>query len=367
MRTLPNLSPVLPIAVAGVAAASVMAWYHLCHRVGSKSDNEHEDNPGPQSNGRLTLEECIAADNGRVTMAPIGVVRSIYRLCVGTPRQGLLAPHARGRIELYASSADMVDGLDAYSHVWIVFCFHLNTIGRKTPTKIAPPALGGLRKVGVLSTRSPHRPNPVGLTLAKLDSITTIQQRTNGGKPSPIVCLNISGLDLVDGTPVLDVKPFVPVYDAPTEGVVVPDWVAGGLATQRPVYIDDLAIKDLESILDQDPLALDFYGGNGESTAETLDTALACIQEVLAIDVRSEWQTTKARQGQSQATRAKRLSALSGNSIDDDTCSQQIDNLLVNYVVRQAATTNRETSEGSGAEDEVTITCIQLLSQASER
>ncbi|KAI2500287.1 hypothetical protein MHU86_14167 [Fragilaria crotonensis] len=194
---------------------------------------------------------------------PIGVVRSIYRLCVGTPRQGLLAPHARGRIELTCENAnDMVDGLEGFSHIWIVFWFHLNTNTKSTssssstntnnsnsttrppaaPSKIAPPALGG-KKVGVLATRSPHRSNPIGITLCKLDSIMTIGGGPKGKgqtttKSGQRVILNISGLDLVDGTPVLDIKPYVPNYDSiGDEELRLPPWVSGGLETKRPVHI----------------------------------------------------------------------------------------------------------------------------------
>ena len=319
-------------------------------------------------------------DDGALVVKPIGTIRSIYRLCVGTPRQGLLAPSARGRIELTADNAsDMVDSLEKFSHVWIVFVFHLNTSGNRTITKIAPPALGG-KKVGVLATRSPHRGNPIGMTLCQLDSIMTSSSSssTKGGKQKSTVILNISGLDLVDGTPVLDIKPYVPHYDSvPSTNLQLPSWVSGGLATKRPVQVKDTAQKQLLDILKLDPFALDFYGPHrgDEGIMDTMTCVLACITQVLSVDVRSNWQTKKARVGKSQAERASRVrqqqqhasimtSSSSGEATAETTtnklCSQQLDNLLIQYSVDQPEETNRETSEGSGAEDVVVVHSLQL-------
>ena len=110
-----------------------------------------------------------------ITMQPVGHVSSVYQLCVGTPRQGLLAPNSRGRIDLYPDriGSDSVLSLDSFSHVWVMFIFHLNTTPQKKflengeedkrpfPSKIKPPALGG-KRVGVFATRTPHRPNQIG-------------------------------------------------------------------------------------------------------------------------------------------------------------------------------------------------------------
>ena len=87
------------------------------------------------------------------------------------------------------------DGLAGFSHVWVIFLFHKNKNAAVKP-KVAPPKLDGAR-VGVFSTRAPYRPNPIGLSLARLD-------RVDGDT------LYFSGLDLIDGTPVLDVKPHIP-------------------------------------------------------------------------------------------------------------------------------------------------------------
>jgi tRNA-Thr(GGU) m(6)t(6)A37 methyltransferase TsaA len=334
----------------------------------NSDDSTGENELSPSSRNRISTVEDDILDG--LLVKKIGTIRSIYRLCVGTPRQGLLAPNARGCIEMEkigdSSTASSVTGLEGYSHIWILFVFHLNTKSqnsKRIKTKIAPPALGG-EKVGIFATRTPHRYNPVGLTLCKLDRI----ERTRHNKREKVF-LHISGLDLVDGTPVLDIKPYVPVYDSVPMDVKVPSWVAGGLATKRNVVISQTAKDELTEILEKDKKALQFYGPKyGEkSVTETVDYAMECICQVLAIDVRSSFQTKKAREGKSQAERANRMKDVDlGEPVASDVCSQQLDNLLIQYTVDEAAESKRSSSEGSGAEDTVTIVSIQLLTKRPE-
>jgi tRNA-Thr(GGU) m(6)t(6)A37 methyltransferase TsaA len=384
-----------------------------------RSNNKHH---------RPTLEDEMllaagAADGSSMmslTIQPIGVVRSVYRLCVGTPRQGLLAPHARGRVDLtnndnMTMNKDAVLGLQEYSHIWIIFIFHLNTLPKEQnrsennnnnkrrafPLKISPPALGGSRKVGVLSTRSPHRPNPIGMTLARLDRIETKKTTTS---------LYISGLDLVDGTPVIDIKPYVPHYDSPYPLSLLPPlsdnntycrlppWVADGLATKRRVVFLPQALSDLQLILEpnnpKNNNALEFYGigkCGDQTTIEVMDSIKSCIQEVFTIDVRSRWQSNKVRSGKFQAQRAHRVqltfatavSMTTGAAAADDSdtdnnnidremetttcCTQQLDRLLIHYKVSSPDEMNRPmSSTGSGAEDVVHVLSIELLQQVQE-
>lgn len=362
----------MPLLSAATFAASTAFYLYI-----NRCKNKEEDCDTPSWRRRRTLDDDMTqSSDGTIALRPIGVVHSVYSLCVGTPRQGLLAPDARGRIELDSATPwnadDAVDGLAEYSHVWIQFVFHLNTVGksntndsnnnnnnnRRLTTKIAPPALGGRRKVGVLATRSPHRPNPVGLTLAKLDRIVTESRRNQG----QVTCLYLSGLDLVDGTPVLDVKPFVPAYDAvasPADAVTVPSWVSRGLQTRRTVTFDPSSLGQLAAILQTRYLR--FYGRDERTRVQ------AAIQQVLSVDVRSAWQTRKARQGQFQAERSQRLAQLQMLTEKDEsdvhkgntTCTQQLDNLLIHYTVRTADQQKRVESAGSGAEDVVHVTAIQ--------
>ena len=130
----------------------------------------------------------------------IGHIESDFSDKFGVPRQPGLAPAARARLVLHGDYADplTVRGLDAYSHIWLTFIFHLSP-QRWTPL-VRPPRLGGNAKLGVFATRSTHRPNRLGLSLATLGSIDT----RHG------VALELYGCDLVDGTPVLDIKPYLP-------------------------------------------------------------------------------------------------------------------------------------------------------------
>ena len=89
-------------------------------------------------------------------------------------------------------------GLEGFSHVWLLWVFHADS-GVAIKAKVAPPRLGGTR-VGVFSTRSPHRPANIGLTLAKVEEV----------KGDTVT---LSGIDLINGTPVLDIKPYIPAYD----------------------------------------------------------------------------------------------------------------------------------------------------------
>ena len=145
----------------------------------------------------------------------IGTIVSPYTKRMGTPRQGALVPTSRGYIQLKIP-VECVEGLELYSHAWVVFTFHANTNARGpiksssgnngmlnlTKTKIRPPRGNGI-KVGMLATRSPHRPNNIGLSLVKIVRVDKKLKQ-----------LHIAGLDLVNGTPVYDVKPCVP-WDIP--------------------------------------------------------------------------------------------------------------------------------------------------------
>jgi len=496
------------VAVAAAAAAVVdgMMRRRRQRRRGDDDEDEEQDDDDDKNSSsrsgarrRRTLQdELIGADSATATTSSgntsgtvtatfttIGVVRSVYKLCVGTPRQGLLAANARGRILLeYGTFQYAVDSLQQYSHLWVVFVFHRNTTGKKkrngVVTKISPPALGGLSKVGVLATRSPHRFNPIGLSLVKLDRISTAVVATTESTPTTAtaadddndddaklpkptnphqkrqqrkyVCLHVSGLDLVDGTPVLDVKPYVPAYDAPPNpppvahppfptprtatttastatattstggtrnenaksgiqcfnnnescdrpvGVVaVPDWVSDGLQARRSVVITDEAKQDLKRILDpalnttnnnsKRKNVLDFYDN------DEYDVVLRCIHEVLEVDVRSAWQTNKARQGRHRVERSSQLQEQQRRQQNhrqqqhpdaasemqqqqsppdaSDYCTQQLDNLLIRYSVvssndNDQNTTTITASQGSGSLDAVTVTSIELLAVKERR
>ncbi len=137
----------------------------------------------------------------------IGFVRSPFKDKFGIPRQPGLAAAAKGvvKIEPEPNLKTALRSLEDFSHLWIVFVFHDHG-GRAWKPSIRPPRLGGSQKVGVLASRSPHRPNPIGISAVKLERI----DREAEGGPE----IHVSGVDLLDGTPVLDIKPYLPYADS---------------------------------------------------------------------------------------------------------------------------------------------------------
>jgi tRNA (adenine37-N6)-methyltransferase len=136
-----------------------------------------------------------------VSFTPIGLVRTPFPDRVSTPRQPYAAREARGTIELYPGRdfEHALADLEGWDRLWVVFCFHLNPPGVWRP-KVLPPRSSGKRR-GVFSTRSPHRPNPIGLSVVRLDEVRGL-------------VLHVRDVDMIDGTPVLDLKPYVPYADA---------------------------------------------------------------------------------------------------------------------------------------------------------
>lgn len=140
------------------------------------------------------------------SLTPIGVVHSVFREKFGIPRQPLLVPEAKARLELLApyNCIEAFAGLEEFSHLWLTFIFHQAMRDQWQP-QVRPPRLGGNRRVGVFASRSPFRPNPVGLSVVALDGISHQQGKVE---------LLLSGIDLLDGTPVLDIKPYIPYADS---------------------------------------------------------------------------------------------------------------------------------------------------------
>ena len=131
-----------------------------------------------------------------ISYAPIGVVRSPFTALAGMPLQSVAAADVEGSIELLARFAPAVADLDGFSHLHVVAHLHRGAPGGLT----VMPFLDDTPR-GVLATRSPRHPNPIGLSVVRLLAVTG-------------TTLHVAGLDLVDGTPVLDIKPYVPEFDA---------------------------------------------------------------------------------------------------------------------------------------------------------
>ena len=186
----------------------------------------------------------------------IGIVHSCYKEKFGVPRQPGLAPASSGVIRLLPpyNQPDAVRGLEASSHLWVQFVFHQCLRDEWKPT-VRPPRLGGNERIGVFATRATFRPNPLGLSVVKLEQV-----EVKGGE----VLIHISGLDLVEGTPVLDIKPYIPYVDkvetassafAPEAPVNHPVfWSSKGETALSAYEQKHGAIRNLiEQVLQQDP------------------------------------------------------------------------------------------------------------------
>lgn len=201
-----------------------------------------------------------------VTLSPIGVIESDFPDKFGVPRQPGLAPSARATLRLLSPYDDplAVRGLEEFSHLWLTFLFHLSperTGPEGWTPLVRPPRLGGNRKIGVFASRSTHRPNRLGLSLVELVAIDT----RHG------VRLQLAGADLVSGTPVLDIKPYLPWAEARPEA-------RAGFAPAAPARLavhfthaaeallasreDGASLRTLiEEVLSQDPRPAYRHGG----------------------------------------------------------------------------------------------------------
>jgi len=149
---------------------------------------------------------------------PIAVLRTPFAEKFGVPRQSGLVPAAEGRVEFLPEFAapEFVRGLENFSHVWLITGFHRNPPWDGSAT-VRPPRLGGNERVGVFASRAPTRPNGLGLSLVELRAI----------EPG---ALRVAGIDAVDGTPVYDVKPYLPWCEAKPDARA--DWAGNAPATR---------------------------------------------------------------------------------------------------------------------------------------
>lgn len=152
----------------------------------------------------------------------IAVMHTDFDTKFGLPRQSGIVPELSGTIvfEPLYRNPDALRGLEGYSHLWIIWGFSGGFASEKEKSKlwsptVRPPRLGGNRRIGVFATRSPNRPNPVGLSCVKLEGIESTAEYGN--------VIRVSGIDMMNGTPIYDIKPYLPHIDAHPEA-------AGGFA-----------------------------------------------------------------------------------------------------------------------------------------
>ena len=178
------------------------------------------DRPGARTAAVFVLDvNCGIQRPMEYGFRPIGRVHSCFKEKFGAPRQAGLVPDACGTLELFPpfNRREYLEGLEEFSHIWLQYVFHAADMQARR-SAVRPPRLGGNRRRGVFGTRSNFRPNPIGLSLVGLDGI-------DYGRPGGR--LRLTGIDLIDQTPVLDVKPYLPYADCRLEAI-------GGFARERP-------------------------------------------------------------------------------------------------------------------------------------
>ncbi|MDP0562780.1 MAG: tRNA (N6-threonylcarbamoyladenosine(37)-N6)-methyltransferase TrmO [Candidatus Endonucleobacter sp. (ex Gigantidas childressi)] len=158
----------------------------------------------------------------------LGIIHSCYREKFGIPRQAGIVTAAESELELLSPfhQENLIRGLEGFSHIWVIFVFH-KTMNEGWRATVRPPRLNGRQRMGVFATRSTHRPNSIGISAIALKGI-----RRGNSK----LILELGGADLLDGTPVIDIKPYLPYAD------VIPD-ALNGFASQ-PITTTNIFFSD---------------------------------------------------------------------------------------------------------------------------
>jgi tRNA-Thr(GGU) m(6)t(6)A37 methyltransferase TsaA len=180
---------------------------------------------------------------------PIGFLHTGFKEKFGVPRQSSMVGDSVAILKLKTDLRfkDALRHLDGFSHVWIVFVFHQHLALEWRPL-ITPPRLDAPRRVGVFASRSPHRPNSIGISAVKLESIDF--------EASEGIELRLSGHDFLDGTPVLDIKPYIPYADS------ISNAREGWTGTEIPVFevtFEDSALESLNQAGQRNP---EFHRGD---------------------------------------------------------------------------------------------------------
>lgn len=180
---------------------------------------------------------------------PIAIFHSPFRSKFGIPKQSGLVEELEGRIvfEPKYRNADYIRGIEGYDYIWLIWNFSANKHANTSPL-VRPPLLGGNIKKGVFSTRSPFRPNPLGLSSVKLLSVDLHSEE------GPI--LHVSGADIMDGTPIYDIKPYIAYADSHPNA--------------RSGFVDTNPVKRLKVVIPE-PLASMFNARQIEALRKTLE------------------------------------------------------------------------------------------------
>ncbi len=171
------------------------------------------------------------------SLDPIGFVRSPFKEKFAVPRQPRLTPSACSHVELIndANNVDAFRGIETFSHLWLLFLFDRNLCKGWSPT-VRPPRLGGNKRIGVFSSRASFRPNGIGMSAVEFKRLECIDGQ---------VTLHLGSCDLVDGTPIIDIKPYIPYSDSISHAVA---GFAQEPPMQRSVNLSQTAICDIKRL-----------------------------------------------------------------------------------------------------------------------
>lgn len=175
----------------------------------SGSGHDMNDNNSTHDGGQcMNSSCCIRDEREELTLKPVAYIKSDFHEKFGIPRQSGLASELTATVVFTPEfrSPEAVRGLSEYSYLWLIWGFHANfprKNGKTWSPTVRPPRLGGNTRVGVFATRSPNRPNPIGLSSVRIRSVDASAGR-----------ILVSGADLLDGTPIYDLKPYVPYADS---------------------------------------------------------------------------------------------------------------------------------------------------------
>lgn len=219
---------------------------------------------------------------------PIATMRSDFSTKFGIPRQSGLVESLRSTIvfEPEFRNADALRGIEEFSHLWIIWQFSESLTDHWSPT-VRPPRLGGNTRMGVFATRSPFRPNSLGLSCVKLIGLE--ETKTLG------TVIHVAGADLMDGTPIFDIKPYIPYADAHPDAlsgftasasdfllsVDFPDTLLAKLPNNKQAAIVDLLSHDPRPSYQNDPARI--YGLNfaGFDIRFTVENETLYVKEVI--------------------------------------------------------------------------------------
>jgi len=189
-----------------------------------------------------------------IELNPICQIETPFKEKFGVPRQSMLIPEALGKMEFPKNDFFMeaFRGIEGFSHLWLIFSFH-EAVGEGAKALVRPPRFSGKEKWGVYATRSPHRPNHLGLSVVKFKSLDFSSNK---------IVLMVEGVDLVSGTPILDIKPYIAYADSYPQASSGPFQQSPGF--KKVVWKVEAEISPDTKLLIEKVIGLDPRSGNDE-------------------------------------------------------------------------------------------------------